>query len=96
MTVKNFVLSVSRVPDGLKVLKGFAMRRGEVELLSEIKDKELELLPRVEGGQGQEHDPGLMSAKTLIVQAYNQVNFDVRISGLQKAKREIENDLFYK
>lgn len=95
MTNKNLVLTCSRVPEGLKVLKGFAMRTDDVDLLSEIKNKELETIPRQENGQPC-LDPGLMAACAHIKQAYNQINFDVRISNLKRARREIENDLFYK
>lgn len=102
MTIKSLVSLYSRVPEGLRTLKGYGLRRGNVEMLSEVKQSELlSTLPQTLAKGDQVslqpvNDPGLMAACVHIKQAYNQQAFDVRVSKLKQARRELESDLFYR
>lgn len=92
---KNLVQQASLVPSGLAHLKAYARRREEIEILAELKIKELASVPRGEEGKPLE-EPGLAIAITSMMQAYNQTNFDLRIKHVKRAKRELECDAFFK
>ena len=70
LTPKNLVQQAWLVQGGLTQLKGYARRRENIEILDEIKNKELAQLPRSEKGVLQE-EPGYSIAVTLMKQALN-------------------------
>jgi len=60
---KNLVQQASLVPQGLAHLKAYARRREEIEILAEIKVKELVSVPRGDKGELLD-EPGLGIAIT--------------------------------
>ena len=77
--------------------KGYAKRRNDFDLLSEIKHYNLAQIAKTQGESKEiPVDPALTLSSSLLREAFNQSNFDVRLKLIKRARREMEIDPFFK
>lgn len=76
---------------------GYLKRRADFNLLSEIKNHQLTLLAKTTTKEKEDpQEPGLRLSSELLRDAFGQTNFDARMKGIKRARRELEIDPFFK